>query len=178
MRKEQGRTVITIFFIVLAIIFIAVVASNTNSDYNNISDVKQTYFIGDTVELNGWSVKLEGFDTKKYGDSIDSYSYVSDQQWIAIFLTYTNKSSNTDKIPRYVRLINSNGEILDNSVIYYNVWDKTLLDTAELVAGGSKTGFVPFVNTKIDKPEDITVQISCKSNFEENITFNFKLVEE
>lgn len=145
-------------------------------DYDNISDVSKTYHIGDTVNCGDFTVKLESYKIKKKGDRIDSFSVVDDQQWVAIFLTYTNISGEEKYLSKNIRLINGNGEELEQPTLYYNVWNGVHLDGATLMSGGSKTGFVQFINTKIDKPKDFILQIACNSLFDEKSTFNFKLI--
>lgn len=177
MKKENGGTLIAIIFCSIIFVVVYYIVDTSKVDYENISDVSNTYYIGDTVVLGDFSVKLESYKTKKKGDSIDSYKEVDDQQWIAVFLTYTNISNKEKYISKNVRLINGNGEELGQPTIYYNVWNGVHLDSATLMSGGSKTGFLQFINTKIDNPENFTLQISCNSFFDEKSTFNFKLVD-
>lgn len=172
--KHAGLIILLSILVFFMCILIAV--GSTMPD-PNISDVSQTYYIGDTVDLGDFSVKLEKYDTREKGDRIDDYSVVSDPQWIAVYLTYTNESGKESRIPRYVRLINGNGEQLEQPTLYYKVWDGEHLDNANLIDGGSKTGYLLFGNTKIDKAKDLTLQISCNSSFRENNTFNFKLTK-
>lgn len=176
MKKENGGILLAIIFCVIVFIVIYYIIDISKVDKEKISNVSNTYYIGDTVNLGDFSVKLDSYKTKKKGDSIDSYKVVDDQQWIAIFLTYTNISKEEKYISKNIRLINGNGEELEQPTFYYNVWDGTHLDGATLMSGGSKTGFIQFVNTRIDSPENFTLQISCNSFFDEKSTFNFKLV--
>ena len=92
MKKENGGTLIAIIFCAIVFIVVYYIIDISKVDYEKISDVSNTYYIGDVVNLGDFSVKLDGYKTKKKGDSIDSYKVVDDQQWIAIFLTYTNIS--------------------------------------------------------------------------------------
>lgn len=176
MKKENGGILLAIIFCVIVFIVIYYIINISKVDKEKISNVSNTYYIGDTVNLGDFSVKLDSYKTKKKGDSIDSYKVVDDQQWIAIFLTYTNISNEEKYISKNIRLINGNGEELEQPTFYYNVWDGVHLDGTKLMSGGSKTGFIQFINTRIDSPENFTLQISCNSFFNEESTFNFKLV--
>jgi len=176
MKKQSGGTIIAIIFCVIVFIAIYYIVDTSKVDYEKISDVSKTYYIGDTVNLGEFSVKLESYKTKKKGDSIDSYKVVDDQQWIAVFLTYTNTSDKEKYISKHIRLINSNGEELEQPKLYYNVWNGVHLDSAKLMKSGSKTGFVQFINTRIDNEKDLMLQIACNSYFDEKSTFNFKLI--
>lgn len=178
MKEEKGGTIIVFIFCVILMIFVLYITTNFSVDYENISDVSKTYHIGDTVNCGDFTVKLESYKIKKKGDRIDSFSVVDDKQWVAIFLTYTNISDEEKYLSKNIRLINGNGEELEQPTLYYNVWNGVHLDGATLMSGGSKTGFVQFINTKIDKPKDFILQIACNSLFDEKSTFNFKLTKE
>lgn len=178
MKEEKGSATIAFIFCVVMVVFVIYLVTNFTVDYENISDVSKTYHIGDTVNCGDFSIKLESYSIKKKGDKIDSYSVVNDQQWVAVFLTCTNISDKEKYLSKNVRLINGNGEELEQPTLYYNVWNGVHLDGATLMSGGSKTGFIQFINTKIDNPKDFTLQVACNSLFDEKSTFNFKLTEE
>ncbi|MCI8618357.1 MAG: DUF4352 domain-containing protein [Clostridia bacterium] len=176
MKKQNGGTLIAIIFCSIVFIVAYYIIDTSKVDYEKISDVSSTYYIGDTVELGDFSVKLEECKTKKKGDSLGGYAAVDDEQWIAIYLTYTNKSGDEKSISKNIRLINGNGEELKELTFFYSAWGGVHLDKATLINGGSKTGFVHFRNTRIDNLENLTLQVSCNSYFDEESTFNFKLV--
>lgn len=176
MKNERGGIIISLILIVIIIVVIGVLVDNSREiDTEKISDVSKTYYIGDTVELEDFSVKLEDVKTKNRGASIDSYKTVADPQWIAVFLTYTNKSGEEKTFYKTMRMINGSGEVIETASTYYEIWGVPYLESSTLINGGSKTGFVPFANTRKDDLKDVTLQISCKSNFDEKATFNFKL---
>lgn len=176
MKNQNGGTLIAIIFCSIVFIVIYYIVDTSKVDYEKISDVSNTYYIGDTINLGDFSVKLENFKTKKKGDSLGGYAAVDDAQWIAIFLTYTNTSGEEKSISKNVRLINGNGEELKEPTFYYDAWGGVHLDSATLMNGGSKTGFLHFRNIQIDKPENLILQIACNSYFDKKSTFNFKLI--
>lgn len=175
MKNENGGILGLFLFVIIVVVFILCVNATNEQPIEGTSDISKTYYIGDTVTIKDFSVTLENCDTRKKGDSIDSYNYVADEQWVAVFLTYTNITDKEKNLYKHVRLINSSGEELERPVMYYDVWDGTILDNANLMPGGTKTGFVQFINTKIDKVSDLTLQICSNSSFSEATTYNFKL---
>lgn len=173
---SKNIIIVIIFIAVISVAFIEIIV-NSNAKPVNMSDSSETYYIGDTINLGDFTVKLEKYKTKEKGDRIDDYSVVADQQWIAIFLKYTNVSGEEKLVNSNVRLINSNGEQLEQPTLYYNVWGGEHLDSSNLMNNGSKTGFLAFINTKKDKAENLSLQICSDSIFREKNTFNFKLKE-
>lgn len=178
--KEKIITIILALMVIPLFILVNIddiAKIGSSKEGSNISDTSKIYYMGDTVNLGDFSVTLENYQTKEKGDKIDSYNVVDDQQWIAIFLKYTNISEKEKYISRNVRVINGNGEVLQQPTFYYNVWDGEHLDSTKLMSGGSKTDFLVFTNTIIDDPRDIKIEISNNSRFDKKSTFSFKLYE-
>lgn len=175
LKSEKGSIFGIIGFLVVLMVVIAILSTDDSSADDVISDINQTYYIGDTVEFKDFSVTLNNYEIKNKGTFISDTEYIDAPQWIAITFTYTNTSDETSSLHRNVRLINSSGEIIPMSTIYYEIWNTNYLEQTELVKGGSKTGFLQFANTLQDSPENITVQVSRGSSFKDAATFSFKL---
>lgn len=177
MKNQSGK--VLFFLIIFVVILFAIFMITTGGKYESkniiISDNNKIYSIGDTIKIDGFEITLNKFNTKSKGDIIDDYSVVDDPQWIAVYFTYKNISNDDKDIDRNIRIINGNGEYISSSTVYYKVWEGTLLENSKLASGGSKTGYVPFVNSVKDNPKDVKVEVSYDSNFSKEKTITFQL---
>ena len=140
-----------------------------SSDYNT----DKIYSIGETLDCPEFDITIDKVEIKPQGTYIDSYQYISDPEWIGVTLTVKNKSDETATFyGSDVDLINANGEVLEHTWLTYDIWGTELLDSPELVSGGSKTGYIQYSNNSTDN-SNLTLQVNCNTGlFDDDIIYN------
>ena len=166
---------VTVFFILIfSFVYSEFVVNNLdNSNY----DTTKVYEMGETFKCQNFEITVNEVKTKKKGSRIDSYYVVADPEWIAVILTVTNTSNSTEKFyTSDIELINSSGEIITHSWEAYNLWGAELLNSPDLVSGGTKTGFIQFSNTETDN-SNLKLKIDCNSGFfKKNNTYTVNII--
>ena len=155
---------ITLFVLCGGIFMLMAVGSSSDVDSSKY-DTSKTYSIGETLDCPTFDITVDKVEIKPEGTAIDSYQVISDPEWIGVTLTVKNKSNETKTFyGSKVNLINSNGEVLNHSWITYKIWGSELLNSPELVSGGSKTGYIQFSNNTTDN-SNLTLQVDCNTGF-------------
>lgn len=139
-----------------------------SSEYNT----DKIYSIGETLDCPAFDITVDKVEIKPNGTRINSFQVIDDPEWIGVILTVKNKSDETETFyGDDVNLINANGEVLEQSWLAYEIWGAELLDSPELVSGGSKTGYIQFANSSADN-SNLTLQINCNTGlFDDDIIY-------
>ena len=135
-------------------------------------DTSKTYNIGDTLDCPAFDITVDKVEIKPKGTRIDSYQVIDDPEWIGVTLTVKNKSDETKTFyGSDVDLVNTNGEVLDHSWITYKIWGSELLNSPELVSGGTKNGYIQFSNNTTDN-SNLILQVDCNTGlFDDKIVY-------
>ncbi len=130
------------------------------------------YNIGDTLVCPNFEVKIDNVQIKTKGTRIDSYSVIDDAEWIGVTVSVKNTGNETKTFySSNVNLVNSSGEILEHSFITYKIWGVEMLDSPELISGGSKTGYIQFSNNQTDN-SNLTLKVDCNTGlFNDDIIY-------
>lgn len=139
-------------------------------------DTSKIYNMGETLNCPNFDITIDNVQIKTQGTYYDSYSYVTDPEWIAVTVTVNNKSNETKMFSTFnFDLINSNGEIISPTVFFYNVWGIEKYDSPELVSGGTKTGFIPFTNTNQNN-SNLILKVDCNTGlFEDDVIYKVNI---
>lgn len=153
------------------IYFIVGVVMKSNVDGSKY-DTKKIYKVGDTLDCPDFDVTIDKVQIKKKGTRIDSYQKIADPEWIGVTLTVKNKSKDTKTFyGSKVDLINSSGEVLEHDWMTYKIWGSELLNSPELISGGSKTGYIQFTNTDTDNSK-LTLKVDCDTElFDDKVIY-------
>jgi hypothetical protein len=153
------------------IYFIVGVVMKSNVDGSKY-DTKKTYHVGDTLDCPDFDVTIDKVQIKKKGTRIDSYSKIADPEWIGVTLTIKNKSKDTKTFyGSKVDLVNSSGEVLEHDFMTYKIWGVELLDSPELISGGSKTGYIQYTNTEADNSK-LVLKVDCDTGlFDDKVVY-------
>lgn len=143
-----------------------------SSDY----DTTKVYSVGETLNCPYFDVIVKDVKIKKKGTYIDSYQYISDPEWLGVIINVKNKSDKTRTFySSGVKLINSSGEVINNSYVTYKIWGTELLESPEMISGGSKTGYVQFANSNTDN-KNLTLQIDCSTDtFDDDVIYKVNI---
>ena len=146
--------------------------TSSNSDY----DTDRIYKIGETLDCPSFDITIDSVNIKKKGTKIDSYQVIDDPEWVGVILTVKNKSDKTKTFySSNVDLISSNGEVISNSWLTYKIWGTELLESPELISGGSKTGYIQFSNNDTDN-SNLMLKVDCDTGlFEKNIIYKVNI---
>lgn len=120
--------------------------------------------IGETASCPNFDITVEKVQYKKKGTKVDSFTVISDPEWIGVTLKITNTSN--EKHTFYnsdVTLQNSSGEILDSPFISYKMWGVESLGNPELAPSGTKTGYIQFNNTNDDN-SNLILSVNCNDS--------------
>jgi predicted nucleic acid-binding Zn ribbon protein len=166
-REQKSGNPIMIIFVVALILFVLIpnakkLVVSFKKDVLKDVGLKENIpkNIGEELICKDYKVVVESYKYKT-GD-IDSYWEVpSGTEWIGIIATATNTSSdNIDVYSSNFSITNSNGEILRNDVISYDVWGNYDVFSGELAPNGTKTGYIAFSNTNKDNT-NIKLKFDC-----------------
>lgn len=139
-------------------------------------DTDKVYNVGDMLECPNFNVKVEKVEIKGKGTRVDSFTTISDPEWIGVTLTVTNTSESTytfygDK----VKIVNSKGEIIEKQYLTYKMWGTESLDSPKLIAGGTKTGYIQYANTDDDN-SNLILNVDCNTGlFEDSLIYRVNI---
>ncbi len=157
-KTNSGIVVAIIVFVILGFVLMIDAAISSNEKDKTEKETEKN--IGDELICDKYKVVINEYKIKT--GSIDSFYKVPDgQEWIGIIITATNTSD--DDVSVYAsdfKLTNSNGEIIDNDTITYNVWGDYTTFSGELAPGGTKTGYIAYSNTNTDN-SDLKIKFEC-----------------
>ncbi len=158
--KKVGSIVL---YLLCGVFFMLIAIGSTEDEEKKNYDTNKIYKVGDTLDCPDFDVTVKKVQIKKKGTKIDSYTKISDPEWIGVTLTVKNKSSETKTFyGSNVDLINSNGEVLEHSWLTYKIWGTQLLDSPELISGGTKTGYIQYVNNNTNNKK-LTLSVKCST---------------
>ena len=171
--NSQTSAVVIIIMIVFIIPFILL---DDNSSESNEYDTSKIYNVGEKLTCPYFDVTVDNVQIKQKGTKIDNYQVIDDPEWIGVTLTVTNTSSenhifSTSKI----NLVNTNGEVLEHNWLTYKIWGVEILNSPELISGGTKTGYIQYSNPSTDN-SNLTLLIDCSAGiFEEEVIYKINV---
>ena len=165
-----------LLFVLCGGFFMMCALGSTNETDSSDYDTAKVYNVGETLNCPSFDIVVDSVQIKGKGTHIDSYQYIDDSEWIGVILTVKNKSSETKTFHGSdVDLINSNGEVLSHSWMTYKIWGVELLDSPELVSGGSKTGYIQFSNNSTDN-SNLTLKVDCNTSlFDDDVVYKVNI---
>lgn len=180
-KKHHSGCLISIIVFISLVFFIGI-GSNIYTDIDNSEekntryDTSKTYSVGEKLVCPNYEITIDNVQIKPKGTYIDNYQYISDPEWIGVTLTVTNISSSTKTFSSSnIKIINTNGEIIEHSVLTYNIWGVELLNSPELISGGTKTGYIQFSNPSTDN-SNLILTVDCSSGlFDETVKYNVNI---
>lgn len=171
------KKILNIFLLVICGAFFFVAALGSSSDVDSSKyDTDKVYKVGDKLDCPAFDVTINKVSIKKKGTKIDSYQVIDDPEWIGVTLTVKNKSDETKTFySSKVDLINSNGEVLEHSWISYKIWGSELLNSPELISGGTKTGYIQFANNNTNN-SNLTLKVDCNTGlFDDDVIYKVNI---
>ena len=165
-----------LLFVLCGGFFMTCALGSTNEVDSSNYDTAKVYSVGETLNCPSFDITVDSVQIKGKGTYIDSYQYIDDPEWIGVILTVKNKSSEAKTFyGSDVDLINANGEVLDHSWITYKIWGAELLNSPELVSGGSKTGYIQFSNNSTDN-SNLILQVDCNTGlFDDDVIYKVNI---
>lgn len=177
-KKSQGMS-LGLKIIIGIVIFIVLIgmfggtdeptSTESKNDKNNQEEAKKTFEQNETVEYKGVKytvVKVEKSNGKQYNEPKDGYEFI--EVTIKIENTSEEKYSYNSY---YWKMENSQGQELDESMLYLNEYDDAL-GTGDLKKGGVVTGKLGFEQPKDDKK----LYLNFYDNiFDEDYSFQIKI---
>lgn len=135
-------------------------------------DTSTVYNVGDTLICPNFEITINDVQIKQKGTRIDSYSVIDDPEWIGVILTVKNTSNETKTFyGSDVDLVNTSGQVLSHSWLTYKIWGTELLNSPELVSGGSKKGYIQFSNTETNN-SNLILKVDCNTGlFDDDIIY-------
>lgn len=167
------KKVYNVLLLILCGFFFMMFALGSSSEVDSSNyDTDKIYSIGETLDCPAFDITVDKVEMKPKGTRIDSLQVIDDPEWIGVTLTVKNKSDETETFyGDDVNLINANGEVLEHSWVTYEIWGTGLLNSPELVSGGSKTGYIQFSNNSTDN-SNLTLQVNCNTGlFDDDIIY-------
>lgn len=163
-QKKSSGCLTSLIIVISLFIIIGFVVNNYDSSGKNTSknyNTKKGYSVSEKLTCPNFDVTIDKVQIKKKGSRIDDYYVIDDPEWIGVTLTVKNTTNETKTFyTSKVDLTNTNGEILDHSWLTYEIWGVPLLNSPELIAGGTKTGYIQFKNNNTDN-SNLTLTVDC-----------------
>ena len=180
-KKQKGKSttkdnIIIIIVIIISICVLASLYSPSEKETKPKYDTEKVYNVGDTLICPNFEIVVKKAEIKKKGTKVDSYTVIDDPEWIGVTLSIKNISESTKTFyGSDVNLINSNGEVLDHDWMTYKIWGSEILNSPELIAGGTKTGYIQFSNNNTDN-SNLILNIDCNTGlFEDDIIYKVNI---
>ncbi len=180
-QKVPSWVLILIVILFVGAIFLSINSSSFSSDSEKEDEISKyntnkLYSVGETLKCPSFEITVNSVQIKVKGTYFSSYEYVNDPEWIGVTVTVKNISNMTKRFyTSDFGLINSNGEVINTDVFFYNVWGEEKFDSPELTSGGNKRGFVVFTNTNQDN-SNLKLTVDCNTGlFEKDIVYNVNI---
>ena len=164
----KKRYIILILSSILFIVILCIICIPMIQDAEKLKS--KTYKINELMNCksNNYEVTVTDVQIKNSND----YSGINDgTELVAVYLKIKNNGdSNLVFNEKNLKLINSNGEIIDNLIgSIREMWNGQRLNNFELAPNGEKTGYIIFLNNSLDN-SNLTATYNCNDSWQYNIS--------